>query len=97
MFMHAAASTVDPPSFHFDFMRGLGGEGAMPKIELKICMRSKPKAQSHGQRPKVVADPLGLAAKPIHSCTGLGKRVVPRLRELVPCGQRESEGVIHAT
>ena len=28
-------------------------------------------------------------------CTGLGKRVVPRLRELVPRGQ--SEGGIHAT
>ena len=29
--------------------------------------------------------------------TGLGKRVVPRLRELTPCGQRESGGRIHAT
>ena len=29
--------------------------------------------------------------------TGLGKRVVPRLRELAPCGQRESGGGIHAT
>ena len=30
-------------------------------------------------------------------CTGLGKRVVPRLRELVLHGQRESGGRIHAT
>ena len=29
--------------------------------------------------------------------TGLGKRVVPRLRELAPRGQRESGGGIHAT
>ena len=29
-------------------------------------------------------------------CTGLGERVVPRLREL-SCGQRTSEGGIHAT
>ena len=28
---------------------------------------------------------------------GLGKRVVPRLLELAPCGQRESGGRIHAT
>ena len=28
-------------------------------------------------------------------CTGLGQRVVPRLRELAPCGQRESGGGIH--
>ena len=37
----------------------------------------------------------------LHSClhltTGLGKKVVPRLRELVPCGQRESGGGIHTT
>ena len=30
-------------------------------------------------------------------CTGLGERVVTRLRELAPRGQRESEGGIHAT
>ena len=30
-------------------------------------------------------------------CTGLGKRVVPRLRELAPRGQREPGGGIHAT
>ena len=30
-------------------------------------------------------------------CTALGKRVVPRLRELAPSGQRESGGGIHAT
>ena len=29
--------------------------------------------------------------------TGLGKKVVPRLRELAPRGQRESGGEIHAT
>ena len=29
--------------------------------------------------------------------TGVGKRVVPRLRELAPSGQRESGGGIHAT
>ena len=29
--------------------------------------------------------------------TGLGKRVVPRLRDLAPRGQRESGGGIHAT
>ena len=29
--------------------------------------------------------------------TGLGKKVVPRLRELAPCSQRESGGGIHAT
>ena len=29
--------------------------------------------------------------------TGLGKRVVPRLRELAPRGERESGGGIHAT
>ena len=32
-----------------------------------------------------------------HLCTGLGKRVVPRLRELAPSGQRESGGGIHTT
>ena len=35
------------------------------------------------------------SVKEIH--TGLGKIVVPRLRELAPCGQRESGGGIHAT
>ena len=29
--------------------------------------------------------------------TGMGKKVVPRLRELAPRGQRESGGGIHAT
>ena len=37
------------------------------------------------------------AASDVVSSTGLGKRVVPRLRELVPRGQRESGGGIHAT
>ena len=37
------------------------------------------------------------AASDVVSSTGLGKRVVPRLRELVPCSQRESGGRIHAT
>ena len=32
-----------------------------------------------------------------HHCTGLGKRVVPRLRELAPEGQSESGGGSHAT
>ena len=61
MFMHAAANAVDPPSFHFDFMRGLGGRGdAKDRIENMhtYSMRSKPKAQ----RPTIVVDPLGLAA-----------------------------------
>ena len=31
------------------------------------------------------------------TCTGLGKRVVPRLREFAPHSQRESGGGIHAT
>ena len=30
-------------------------------------------------------------------CTRLGKRVIPRLLELAPCGQRESGVGIHAT
>ena len=33
----------------------------------------------------------------VQTCTGLGKRVVPRLRELGPSGQRESGGGIHTT
>ena len=33
----------------------------------------------------------------IKKCTGLGKRVIPRLRELAPRGQRKSGGGIHAT
>ena len=31
------------------------------------------------------------------TCTGLGERAGPRLRELAPRGQRESGGGIHAT
>ena len=33
----------------------------------------------------------------VTTCTGLGKRVVPRVRELSTHGQRESGGGIHAT
>ena len=32
-----------------------------------------------------------------HTLTGMGKRIVPRLRELATRGQRESGGGIHAT
>ena len=33
----------------------------------------------------------------VDAFTGMGERVVPRLRELAPCGQREAGGGIHAT
>ena len=40
---------------------------------------------------------MGLRCLFHHVITGLGKRVVPRLRELAPCGQRESGSGIHTT
>ena len=44
---------------------------------------------------KVISSEIGNRGK-VTSCTELGERTVPRLRELAPCGQRESGGGIHA-
>ena len=40
---------------------------------------------------------LSIRVTYLFDCTGVGKRMVPRLRELAPHGQRESGGGIHAT
>ena len=46
---------------------------------------------------RAVAKGMSGESRDDDACTGLGKRVVPRLRELAPRGQRESGGGIHAT